>query len=177
MLRPMRIAVCAIVAGSLLLASCGDDTDIEPGAGTFTGEMTGAYAATLDGQAQFGVIEDASGTATGFALVLGDGSVARILLTASNTPEPPARTYEIVAPGFPVGSDTVFKGSIAYLVNGAVEEFEARGGTVSLTLSAHNTAAGTFELRAERTSPCCDPAPVQVVITGTFDAAQFPQVF
>jgi hypothetical protein len=37
--------------------------------------------------------------------------------------------------------------------------------------------AGTFELRAVRTSPCCDPTPVQIFITGTFDAAQINQVF
>ena len=177
MRRAMLIASCAIVAGSLLLASCGDDTGIEPGTGTFNGEMTGAHAKTLDGLAQFGVIEAANGKATGLALILRDGGVTRVVLTASNTPKPPARTYEIVAPDFPVGSDTVFKGTISYVANGAIEQFEVRGGTITLTLSAHNAVAGSFELRAERIRPCCDPAPVEIFISGTFDAAQIPQVF
>jgi hypothetical protein len=173
----MRSALHALVAGSLLLAACGDDGQNEPGTATFAAEMTGAYTAALSGQAQFGVTVDNGFSAVGLALVLGDSGVARIFLTTSTTPRPLAGTYAIVAPGFPAGKDTVFTGTLGYMVNGAPEVFLARGGTITLTRSAHNGVAGTFEFTAVRTSPCCDPAPVQVVITGTFDAAQFPQVF
>jgi hypothetical protein len=170
---PLRM----LLAGSLLLVACGDDGQNEPGTGTFAADMTGAYTAVLSGQAQFGVTLDDGFRAAGLALVLGDSSAARIFLVSSATPRPLAGTYAIVAPGLPATSDTVFTGTLGYVANGALQGFEIRAGTITLTRSAQNGVAGTFELAAVRTSPCCDPAPVQVVIAGTFDAAQFPQVF
>ena len=165
-----------MVAGSLLLAACGEDIDAPPATSIFNGEMSGAYTGTLDGEAVFGITQDAGGNSNGFALILGDGGAARIFLRISGTGKPPIGTYEIVAPGAPA-SDAVFRGTVGYAVNGALEQYEVRGGTITLTRRTHEAATGSFELRAERTSPCCDPAPVQIVITGTFDAGQIPQVF
>jgi len=173
----MHSALRALVAGSLLLAACGDDGQNEPGTGTFAADMTGAYTAALSGQAQFGVTLDNGFNAAGLALVLGDSGAARIFLVSSATPRPLAGTYAIVASGLPATSDTVFTGTLGYVVNGAQQGFEIRGGTITLTRSAQNGVAGNFEFTAVRTTPCCDPSPVQVVIAGTFDAAQFPQVF
>ena len=173
----MRNILGAIMVGSLLLASCDDDTGNEPGTSTFNGEMSGAYSATLTGEAVFGVILGNGVKSSGFALILGDGGAARILLTTTSTPVPPVGTYEIVAPGFPAGADTVFTGTLGYTVGGVLEEFEISGGSITLSRSTHDAVIGNFELGAVRTSPCCDPAPVEIFITGTFDAAQIPQVF
>lgn len=166
-----------VVAASLFLSACGDDTGNEPGTSTFAGEITGVHTASVAGEAVFGVTVDDGSGAVGLALILGEGGAARIFLASTSTPRPPAGTYDIEAPGFPAGSDTVFAGSVGFVVNGALEVFETRGGTITLTRSAFNGVAGTFELRAVRTSPCCDPTPVQIFITGTFDAAQINQVF
>jgi hypothetical protein len=65
-------------------------------------------------------------------------------------------------------------GTLSYLVGGALEQFEIRGGSITLTRANHNRASGTVEFRAERTSPANG---AQVVITGSFDAGQVPQVF
>jgi len=172
----MRILHRAIVAGSLLLAACADETKNEPGTSTFIGEMSGAYSTTLEGEAVFGVVLGDGINSSGFALILGDGGDARILLTTPSTPKPPVGTYDIVAPGSS-RTDTVFKGTMAYTVGGTLEEFAIQGGSITLARSTHNAVTGNFEFRAERTSPCCGPVPVQVFITGTFDAAQIPQVF
>jgi hypothetical protein len=167
----------AVVAASLLLAACGDDSGNEPGTGTFTGEITGALTATIAGEAVFGVTLDDGSNAVGLALILGEGGQARIFLASTSTPRPLAGTYNIEAPGFPAGSDTVFAGTVGVVVGGALEQYETRGGTIVLTRSAFNGVAGTFQLRAVRTFPCCDPTPVEIVVTGTFDAAQINQVF
>jgi hypothetical protein len=170
----MRTALGAALAASLLLAACGDDIEDEPGTSTFTGNMTGAFVTPIAGPAVFGVTLDASANAGGFSLVLGDSSAARIALFAYTTPRPRAGTYEIVAPGFPAGSDTVFTGTMTYNVGGLQQQFEIRGGSITLARANHNRASGYFEVHAERTRPA-DGA--QVSITGTFDAGQIPQVF
>ena len=172
-----RAFIPALLAGSLLLASCEDDVDTDLVAPVFTAEMTGAYSAPLSGRALFGVTIDNNANANGMALLLGDSAVARIVFVSTNTPKPPARTYEIVAPGSPVGSDTVWTGNLFYVINGTVEKFAMSGGTISLTNSTHSSVTGNFEFSAVRTSPCCDPAPVEISVTGTFNAAQIPQEF
>jgi hypothetical protein len=172
----MRTTIRAVTAASLLLAACGDDTGNEPGTNTFTGAISGAHTAAISGEAVFGVTTDDGSNAVGLALILGEGGAARIFLASTSTPRPPGGTYDIEAPRLPAGSDTVFAGTVGYVVNGALELYETRGGTITLTRSAFNGVAGTFELRAVRTSPCCDPTPVQIFVTGTFDAAQINQV-
>jgi hypothetical protein len=172
----MRTTMRTVAAASLLLAACGDDTGTEPGTSTFAGEITGAHTASVAGEAVFGVTVDDGSNAVGLALILGEGGAARIFLASTRTPRPLVGTYDIDPPNFVAGNDTVFAGTIELVVNGAVEQFETRSGTITLTRSAFNGVAGTFQLRANRTSPCCDPTPVQVFITGTFDAAQINQV-
>jgi hypothetical protein len=171
----LRAALRTALAATLFLAACGEDTEDEPGTSTFSGAMTGVHDAALTGDAVFGVTLDQSANASGFSIVLGGlPSPARIALFAYTTPRPRVGTYEIVAPDFPAGSDTVFQGSLTYAVGGNLEKYEIRGGTITLDMANHSRATGTFDFRAERTSPD-DHA--QIVITGSFDAAQIPQVF
>jgi hypothetical protein len=172
----MRTTLRAAVAASLFLAACGEDED-EPGTSTFTGDISGTHTESVSGEAVFGVTVDDGSNAVGLALILGEGGAARIFLASTNTPRPPVGTYDIVAPGFDAGNDTVFAGTVGYVVDRVLENYETTGGTITLTRSAFNGVTGTFELQALRTSPCCDPTPVEVVITGTFDAAQIDQVF
>lgn len=172
----MRTTLRAVAAASLLLTACGDDQD-EPGTNTFTGEISGAYTEAISGEAVFGVTVDDGSNAVGLALILGEGGAARTFLASTSTPRPPVGTYEIVPPDFDAGSDTVFAGTVGYVADRVLQTYETRGGTITLTRSAFNGVTGTFELRAVRTSPCCDPTPVQIFITGTFDAAQIDQVF
>ena len=162
----MRATYSLITAGALLLAAC-DDLD-DPGAdSSFTGEMTGAHQATLDGEARFGVARGDG--ATGFTFLLGEGGAGSITLQWPDTSRPLEGQYEIVAPDFPE-QDEAFHGTVGYVTGGALEEYEVRGGNLTITSSSTGTIEGSFELRAERTAPCCDPAPVQVFVTGNFVA-------
>jgi hypothetical protein len=171
----LHAALRTALAATLFLAACGEDSEDDPGASIFAGSMTGANTATLAGDAVFGVTLDDAAKAAGFSIVLGGGRApARIALFAYTTPRPRVGTYEIVAPNFPAGSDTVFQGSLTYVVGGTIEAYEIRGGSIDLTMANHNRATGTVEFRAIRTSPD-DGA--EIVINGSFDAAQIPQVF
>ncbi len=172
----MRTTMRTVAAASLLLMACGDDTGNEPGTSTFAGDITGAHTASVAGEAVFGVTVDDGSNAAGLALILGEGGAARIFLASTSTPRPLAGTYDIESPTFPAGKDTVFGGTVGLVVGGALEEYATRSGTITLTRSAYNGVAGNFELRAVRTSPCCDPTPVQIVVTGTFNAAQISQI-
>lgn len=161
-----------LVAGSLLLGACGGDDQDAPGTSTFNGEMTGAHTATLGGQAVFGVTLDDKNIGSGFALILGDGGAARIFLTTPATTSPAVDTFEIAANDFTADNDTVWTGTVDYMAGGADEQFEIRGGTITLDRSNHNGVSGTFELRAQSTSSAG-----QVFITGSFNAAQINQEF
>jgi len=172
----MRTTMRTVAAASLLLAACGDDTGNEPGTSTFAGEISGAHTVSVSGEAVFGVTLDDGSNAVGLALILGEGGAARLFLASTTTPRPKVGTYDIERPGFPGGSDTVFAGNVGLVVNGALEGYDTRSGTITLTRSAYNGVAGSFQLRAVRTSPCCDTTPVQIFISGTFDAAQISQV-
>ena len=171
----LRAALVTALAATLLVAACSDDGEDQPGSNTFSAQMTGTYTAVLGGDAEFGVTLDDAAKASGFALILGGGTAAaRIVLFAYTAPKPRAGTYEIVAPDSPAGSDTVFSGALTYDAGSGLETFQIRGGTITLDRANHNRTAGTFDFRAERTSPA-DGA--QIFISGTFDAAQIPQVF
>ena len=170
----LRNALRTALAATVLLAACGDDTEDEPGASVFIGEMTGAYTASLTGEAVFGVTLDDAAKAAGSALIMGGGSPLRIVLFGYSTARPRAGTYEIVAPDDPTSPDTVFQGSISYQVAGQSQAYEIRGGSITFTLVNHNRATGILDLRAARTFPA-DGA--QIFISGSFDAGQIPQVF
>ena len=170
----LRTALRTALAATLLLAACGDDAQDEPGASVFTGEMTGAYTASITGEAVFGVTLDDAADAAGSALIMGGGSPLRIVLFGYTTPKPRVGTYEIVAPGSPASSDTVFQGSISYRVAGASQAYQIRSGSITFTRVNHNRVTGRLDLRAERTFPA-DGA--QISIIGTFDAGQIPQAF
>ena len=169
----LQVALRAALAAAVLLAACSDSED-EPGASIFTGEMTGAYTTSLVGDAVFGVTLDDNAKAAGTALILGQGSPVRIVLFGNTTSRPRAGDYEIVAPSSPASSDTVFQGSLTYLVGGVSQAYEIRSGIITFTRVNHNRVTGSLELRAEQTSPA-DGA--QVFISGSFDAGQIPQVF
>jgi len=170
----LRTALRTALAATLLLAACGDDAQDEPGASVFTGEMTGAYTASITGEAVFGVTLDDAADAAGSALIMGGGSPLRIVLFGYTTPKPRVGTYEIVAPGSPASSDTVFQGSISYRVAGASQAYQIRSGSITFTRVNHSRATGTLNLSAERIFPA-DGA--QISIIGSFDAGQIPQVF
>lgn len=169
---PIRVAL----AGTFLLAACNGDSPGAPGASVFEGEVTGAYAATLSGDAMFGVTIDDAGNGNALALILGDGSVARIVLVSTATPKPLPGTYEILPSGLAPAEDTVFTGTVGLIAGGVPQEYEVRGGSITLVRSNHNAVTGQFELRALRTSPL-EPVPAQIFITGTFNAAQIPQEY
>jgi hypothetical protein len=169
----LRAALRAVLA-TLLLAACTDDAEDQSGLSVFAGNISGTYSAPLAGRAVFGVTLDDAANAAGFSLVLGEGGAARIALFAYTTPKPRVGTYEIVAPGSPATSDTVFQGSLTYIVNDSVQAFEIHGGTITLDQAGHNRTAGSFELQARRIRPADN---AEVSIEGTFDAAQIPQVF
>ena len=170
----LRATLRTALAATIVLAACGEDTEDEPGRSLFAGTMTGVYAAPVAGKAVFGVTLDDAANGSGFSLVLGEGGAARIALFAYATPTLRSGTYEIVAPAFDAGSDTVFTGFLTYNAGASLDSFEIRGGSITLTRTNHNRTSGLFELRAERTSPA-DGA--QLTINGTFDAGQIPQVF
>ena len=170
----LRAALRTALAATLVLAACGEDSEDEAGASTFSGDMTGVYAAPIAGHAVFGVTLDAAARGDGFSLVLGEGGPARIALFAFAAPTVRAGSYEIVAPDFNAGSDTVFTGSLTYNTGATIDSFQVRSGSITLRRANHNRTAGSFTLRAERTSPA-DGA--QLFIEGDFDAAQIPQVF
>jgi hypothetical protein len=68
----------------------------------------------------------------------------------------------------------VFHGSLTYVVNGESQAYEIRSGLISFTRVNHNRVTGSLELLAEQTSPANG---AQIVIRGSFDAGQIPQVF
>ena len=147
----------------------------EPGASVFIGEMTGAYTASLTGEAVFGVTLDDAANAAGSALIMGGGSPLRIVLFGYTTARPRAGTYEIVAP------DAARRARIpcsrapsATWSPAQSQAYEIRGGSITFTRVNHNRVTGSLELRAERTLPA-DGA--QIFISGSFDAGQIPQVF
>ena len=162
----MRSAISLLTAGTLLLAACDDDEGPGPQS-SFSGELTGAYVETLSGEARFGTYRS-EGT-TGFTFVLGDGGSSRITLQLPGTARPATGIYEIVAPGSPE-LEGRFTGGVGYVTGGALEQYEVRGGSLEITASDAGEMRGTFTLRAERRSPCCDPEPVQIFIDGTFVA-------
>jgi len=169
----LRIALRTALAATVFLAACSDSED-EPGSSIFSGEMTGDYTAALVGEAVFGVTLDDNAQAVGTALILGEGSPVRIVLFGNTTSRPRAGVYAIVAPSSPASSDTVFQGSLTYLVGGVSQAYEIRGGSITFTRVNHNRVTGRLNLHAEQTSPA-DSA--QISILGMFDAGQIPQVF
>lgn len=161
----MRSILSPLATGALLLAACDDAQN--PGAGsTFTGSVTGAYEQSVAGEAFHGVVRDA-GT-TGYTFVLGDGGSARIVLQWPSLARPGGTgAYEIVPKSEPE-PDGKFAGRVLYTVNGALEIYEIRSGQLVLTANGGDAIEGTVELRAVRTSPCCDTEPVQLFVTGAF---------
>ncbi len=86
----------------------------------------------------------------------------------------PAGTYDINAASVPDDGTAFFRGTVRYVVGNALEQFEIRGGSITITRSAGNAVIGTIELRAVRTSPCCDAEPVEIFIAGSFSATAIP---
>lgn len=150
----------------LAVAGCGSDESPDDLA-TFEGVLAGAYSATLDGEALYGIAR--TGGTTAFTILLSDGADFTITLRYDESAQPGTGTYALGAPDDP---DTgIFRGSVTYVTSGAAEGFEIRSGTVVVTRSVSGDLDGTVDLRAVRTSPCCDPAPVEITVTGSFDAA------
>lgn len=108
-----------------------------------------------------------TGGTTGFTFVLGEGGSSRITLQLPGNAQPGPGQYELVAPGDPEPAGK-FYGGVGYVTGGALEYFEVRGGTLTLTSSTSSAIDGSVTLRAVRRSPCCDPAPVEIFIDGTF---------
>jgi hypothetical protein len=161
----MRATLSLLATGALTLAACDDAED--PGAGSsFSGNVTGAYEQGVAGEARHGVVRD--GGTTGYSFVLGDGGPARIVLQWPSLVRPSGTgAYEIVPKSEPE-PDGKFSGRVLFTVNGALEIYEVRSGQLLLTANGGDGIEGTVELRAVRTSPCCDTQPVQLFVTGAF---------
>ncbi len=156
-----------MVAGAILAAGgCSDDGN-QPATGSYSAEVSGAYQGTFSGEAYFGVLRELG--ELGFTLVLGDADPVRVVLQSDGTAQSPAGSYELVAPDFPQAGGN-YRGTVGLVQGNALEQFEIRGGTLVIEESNTGRLRGTVELRAERTFPCCDPVPIQLFLTASFDA-------
>src|SRR5512134_2057191 len=145
-------------------SACGEDPD---DLAVFDGEMSGAFTEQLSGRADYGIAR--SGGVTTFTIILGDGGPARITLRFDEDEQPGPGAYAIGAPADP--ETGIFRGTVDYTTGGALMTFEMRSGTLTIDRSVAGDLDGEFQLEAVRTSPCCDPAPVAITVTGSFDAA------
>lgn len=169
MRRPILLSALVLVAGITALTACsGEDMSVEP---VFAAEVTGAVARTAAGIAAFGVVPD--GGSTGFTIIMEDeASGMSIVLQKPATARPQPGSYPIV-PRDEVGPLGEYRGALRY-VDGALQEFAAHAGTLVISETAPVFIKGTMEFQAVRTSPCCDPEPVTISVTGTFTAVQGP---
>jgi hypothetical protein len=149
---------------AVTVSGCGEDAD---DIATFGGEMTGAFSAPLSGGATYGILR--TGGVTTFTILLGDGGAADLTLRYDEDERPEEGTYPIRSPD---DSRTgIFRGTVDHVADGVLNRFDIQDGTVTIERSIDGDLDGTLDLRAVRTSPCCDPSPVEVTITGGFDAA------
>jgi hypothetical protein len=155
----MLYLLCAVTA-----SGCGEDTD---DIAAFDGEMTGAFSEALSGGATCGIVR--TGGVTTFTLLLGDGGAADLTLRYDEDEQPDEGTYPIGAPDDP--RTGIFRGTVDHVANGGLNRFDIQDGTVTIERSIDGDLDGTLDLRAARTSPCCDPSPVEINVTGNFDAA------
>ena len=89
----MRLRRLVLAGGIMSAGACSDDSN-PPAAGSYSGEMTGAYTTTFAGEAYFGVMRELGDD--GFTLVLGDADPVRVVLQAHGTEQTPAGTWELV---------------------------------------------------------------------------------
>ncbi len=169
MRRPMLLAAVGFVSGIGGVSACGGNDTLEDP--LFAAEVTGAVTRTVAGVSAFGVVRD--GGLTGFTFVMEDEAGTTIILQKPTIAKPVLGSYEIVAPE-QVGPIDMYRGVARIIVDGALEEFTAQSGTLIITEATPTSLKGTFEFGAVRTSPCCDPEPVAIQVTGTYTAIQGP---
>ena len=170
MRRPAVLAALGLVAGAITLAAC-SGSNFDPVEPAFAAEITGAVTRSAVGVSAFGVVRD--GGQTGFTFLMEDETGAAIILQKPTIAKPVLGAYEIVAPE-QVGPIDMYRGVVRIIVDGALEEYTAQSGTLIITEATPTSLKGTFEFAAVRTSPCCDPEPVAIQVTGTYTAIQGP---
>jgi len=171
MRRPAVLAALGLLAAVVSLAACGG-SDPETVVPAYAAEITGAVTRSLVGVSVYGVVRD--GGQTGFTIVMDDpGSSNSILFQKPATTKPLPGDYDIVPPD-QVGPLGLYRGTVRLIIDGALEEYTAQMGTLSIVEATPTALRGTFEFDAVRTSPCCDPEPVSIHVTGTYTAAQGP---
>ena len=168
MRRPAILAVLGFLAGAISLAACGG-TDFDPVEPAFAAEITGAVTRSAVGVSAFGVVRD--GGQTGFTFIMEDETGVTVILQKPAIAKPFPGDYEIVPPG-EVGPLNLYRGVARVIVDGALEEYTAQSGALIITEATPTSLKGTFEFAAVRTSPCCDPEPVAIQVTGTYTAVQ-----
>ena len=168
MRRPALLAALGLVAGATALTAC-SGSDFDPVEPAFAAEITGAVTRSAVGVSAFGVVRD--GGQTGFTFVMEDETGTTILLQKPAIAKPIPGEYEIVPPD-QVGPLNLYRGVARVIVDGALEEYTAQSGALIITEATPTSLKGTFEFAAVRTSPCCDPEPVTIQVTGTYTAVQ-----
>ena len=168
MRRPMLLVAVGFVSGIGGISACGGNDTLEDP--LFAAEVTGAVTRTAAGHAAFGV---AGGGVTGFMIIMQDDtSGTTIALQKPGTSRPVAGDYPIRPPE-DVGPIGEYRAVVRLVVNGTLEEYEARSGVLKVRdADSPLYIQGTVDLQAVRTSPCCDPEPVTISVTGVYLALQ-----
>lgn len=163
----------AVVLG-VPVAGCGDDatgptTDLEP---QFSADVAGGDLPRLDGVAVFRVETYNAGVDRGFTLRLIDDDVSGELVLRTLTADLPAVGDHAIVPAADREQPTDFRGSLAYVAGGVLQEFEIRSGLIRVTAARDAQIEGTVEVRARRQLDG-----QQVIVTATFSARRYDEVF
>jgi hypothetical protein len=163
----------AVVLG-LPVAGCDGDatgptTDREP---DFSAELSGGDLARLDGVAAFRIETHNGGADRGFTLHLVDDDVSGDLVLRTLTDALPTVGDHSIVPAEDRENPAEFRGTLHYVAGGVLQEFEVRSGLIRVTAARGAQIEGTVELRASR-----DADGQQVILTGTFSARHYNEVF
>lgn len=164
---------CACLCLIVLLAGCGENTDLDVAAGRYRLQIEGALTDTLSGPA---ILRSTRDTHVGLELGPRDGPGLSIELTPpspqlEDTSGVPTGRYEVLQPPLldPPQSNRP-SGFIAFL-SLSNTNFVATGGSLSITRVDDGGVGGTFDL--EMTEQGRGPAePRTVRVTGTLRAAR-----
>ena len=170
----MSYRAAALVV-AVALTACRDSTG--PGfTGEFSGNVTGGHTQSLKGDAFFGLGNVVEGSASGFSIVLLEGSALGqnddlIMISRAQGDRPAVGTYPIVSGEAdpPASSEfvAVWFPATGEEINGT---FTGTGGSLTITSSASARLRGTFEFNATGGFDADPETILQVTVTGTFDA-------
>ena len=163
----------AAIAFAIVVGACSDSTG--PGlTGDFSGNVTGDQTKSLEGDAFFSFGSVFGDPEAGFALLLLEGSALGdnddfIIIGRQQQGRPAVGTYPIVGQeGAPEPAEFV-AGWFPATGEEVDGEFASTGGSITISTSTSRRLRGSFEFDAIGTMGE-DPTPLEVTITGTFDA-------